>query len=90
MNIEIHRFKVSYSILFASLYSSWGSHGEYTGVVCHSLFYEDKHELGQTLGDGEGQRSLACCSPWGHEESDVTRLLKNKSKFTHLSPHIRC
>ena len=22
------------------------------------------HELGQTLGDGEGQRSLACCSPW--------------------------
>ena len=22
--------------------------------------------------DGEGQRSLACCSPWGHRESDVT------------------
>ena len=22
------------------------------------------HELGQTLGDGEGQGSLACCSPW--------------------------
>ena len=30
------------------------------------------HELGQTLGDGEGQRSLVCCSPWGHEESDIT------------------
>ena len=25
----------------------------------------------QTLGDGEGQGSLACCSPWGHRESDV-------------------
>ena len=23
------------------------------------------HELGQTLGDGEEQRSLMCCSPWG-------------------------
>ena len=22
------------------------------------------HELGQTLGDGEGQGSLAYCSPW--------------------------
>ena len=21
------------------------------------------HELGQTLGDGEGQRGLACCNP---------------------------
>ena len=30
------------------------------------------HELEQTLGDGEGQGSLACCSPWGHKESDTT------------------
>ena len=30
------------------------------------------HEFGQTLGDGEGQGSLACCSPWGHKESDTT------------------
>ena len=26
------------------------------------------HDLGQTLGDGEGQGGLACCSPWGHKE----------------------
>ena len=25
------------------------------------------HELGQTLGDGEGQGGLACFSPWGHK-----------------------
>ena len=31
-----------------------------------------EHDLGQTLGDGEGQGSLACCSPWGHKESDTT------------------
>ena len=24
------------------------------------------HEFEQTLGDSEGQGSLACCSPWGH------------------------
>ena len=37
------------------------------------------HELGQTLGDGEGQGSLGCCSPWGSEESNTTSQLNNKS-----------
>ena len=32
-------------------------------------------EFEQTLGDGEGQGSLECCSPWGHTESDTTELL---------------
>ena len=36
------------------------------------------HKFEQTLGDGEGQGSLACCSPWGHEESDMTEQLNNK------------
>ena len=31
--------------------------------------------LKQTPGDGEGQGSLACCSPWGHKESDMTESL---------------
>ena len=35
------------------------------------------HEFEQTLGDGEGQRSLACCSPWGHKELDTAEQLKN-------------
>ena len=30
------------------------------------------HELGQTLGGGEGQGSLACCSPLGLKELDTT------------------
>ena len=29
-------------------------------------------EFEQTPGDGEGQTSLACCSPWGCKESDLT------------------
>ena len=30
------------------------------------------HEFEQTLGVGDGQGSLACCSPWGHKELDMT------------------
>ena len=30
------------------------------------------HQFEQAPGDGEGQGSLACCSPWGHK--DQTRL----------------
>ena len=30
------------------------------------------HEFEQTLGDSEGQGSLACCCPWGRKESDIT------------------
>ena len=30
------------------------------------------HSFDQTLGDGEGQGSLACCSPWGCKESDMS------------------
>ena len=34
--------------------------------------YLDGHEFEQVLGDGDGQGSLACCSPWGCKESDMT------------------
>ena len=30
------------------------------------------HKFEQTLGDGEGQGSLACCSPWGGKQLDLT------------------
>ena len=33
------------------------------------------HEFEQAPGDGEGQESLTCCSPWGHRESDATERL---------------
>ena len=41
---------------------------------CHQC---SEHELGQRLGDGEGQRGLACCSPWGQKELDMTGWLNN-------------
>ena len=36
------------------------------------------YEFEQTLGDGEGQGSLVCCSPRGRKESDMTERLNNK------------
>ena len=35
----------------------------------------DGHEFEQTLGDGDGQGSLARCSPWGCKKSDMTKQL---------------
>ena len=38
-----------------------------------------ERESEQTLGGGEGQGSLVCCSPWGHKESDRTEGLNNNN-----------
>ena len=37
------------------------------------------HEFEQAPGDGEGQRSLVCYSPWGRKESDMTKRLNNNN-----------
>ena len=37
------------------------------------------HEFEQIQGDSEGQRSLVCCSSWGHKELDTDEQLDRKS-----------
>ena len=32
-------------------------------------------DIKQALGAGDGQGSLACCSPWGRKDSDTTEQL---------------
>ena len=45
-------------------------------------------EFEQSQGDDKGQGSLACCSPWGLKESDMTQQLNNKNNdISVLSPH---
>ena len=44
-----------------------------------------EHELGQTPGGGEGQGSLAFCSPWGCDEQDMTRQLNNNKDEQKLT-----
>ena len=46
-------------------------------VVWH--YQLDGHEFEQAPGDGEGPGSLACCSPWGCEQSDMTERLNNNN-----------
>ena len=36
----------------------------------------DGHEFEQTLGVGNCQGGLVCCSPWGHKELDMIEWLK--------------
>ena len=53
------------------------SHNDYMFII----------ESAQTLGDSEGQRHQACCSPQGHKESEKTEQLNNNknaafSQFT--------
>jgi len=37
------------------------------------------HEFEQAPGVGDGEGSLACCSPWSHKELDTTEQLKSLS-----------
>ena len=50
------------------------------------------HEFEQALGVGDGQGSLACCSPWGCKESDTTERLnwteKENFKIFFLIPKL--
>ena len=39
------------------------------------LHWLNGHEFEQTPRGGEGQESLACSSPWGHKESEMTQQL---------------
>ena len=60
-------------------------------VGCHHR--SNGHEFETTLGDSEGQGSLACCSPGGCKELDRSDQLNNKNvsvtKFTILK-HFKC
>ena len=41
-------------------------------------------ELGQTLGDGEGQGGLVCCSPRVHKELDMTGRLTTNNNIVYV------
>ena len=44
-----------------------------------TLTHVNECELEQALGVGDGQGSLACCSPWGRKELDTPERLNNSS-----------
>ena len=50
----------------------------------------NEHEFGQTLGDSERQEGVACCSPWGCKELDMTRWLNNNNKARRMINTGKC
>ena len=44
----------------------------------------DQHEFEQAPEVGDGQGSLACCSPWGPKESDMTERLNYTERRSTL------
>ena len=48
------------------------------------------HEFEQALGGGEGQGGLACCSPWGCKELDMTKQLNNDPYICSLYLLLLC
>ena len=45
------------------------------------------HEFEQARGNGEGQGSLACCSPWDWKESDTAEQLNNSNIVPYRAWH---
>ena len=48
------------------------------------------HEFEQALGVGDGQGSMACCSPWGHKELDMTEQLNWLKFVIAFLPRSKC
>ena len=42
-------------------------------------------ESEQALGDAEGEGGLACCSPWGRKEPNMTERQNNNNKSSNKS-----
>ena len=51
-----------------------GNDSGWDGWMDHRL---SGHKFEESLGDGEGQGNLECCSPWGCKELDMTEQLNN-------------
>ena len=51
-------------------------------VGCHHQL--NRHEFEQTPGHSEGQGGLACCSPWGCEELDLT-VFEQQQKLNNIN-----
>ena len=45
----------------------------------------NEHESEHTLGDNKGNGTLACCSPRGHKELDITTKQQQMKATTHVT-----
>ena len=86
---EVISFDSFLSLFFLSCRETWKNalqiivELEYaTGDEMAGLHHQlNGHECEQTPGDGEGQGSQVCCSPWGRKESNTTEWLNNNKRM---------
>ena len=65
----------------------WRQEGKGTTEMVGWHHQLNGHEFEHAPGVGEGQRSVACCSPWGRKESDTSEWLNNTTQQSQgLSP----
>ena len=53
----------------------WEEKGKTEDEMVGWYHWLDGHEFEQIPGDGDGQGNLACCSPWGCKELDMSEWL---------------
>ena len=79
-SMELQRFGHDWvTFTFIDVGKDWGQEekGSTEDEMVGSHHWLSGHKFKQTQGDSEGQGSLACCSPWGHKELDMTEWLNN-------------
>ena len=63
----------------------------YMWILIHINHWHNGHKFEQGPGVGDGQGSLACGSPWGRKESDMTEQLNwtelNSNKSSRVQLH---
>ena len=81
--VKCHKLNPTLSLSSLSLTERWWSiWGEYEWHLEDEMvgWHHQLNESEQARGAGDGQGGLACCSPWGRKESDMTERLKNNKR----------
>ena len=63
-----------------------GGEGDDRGWDGWMAYWLNGHGFGWTPGVGDGQGGLACCSSWGHKESDMTEWLNCVTVINSQTP----
>ena len=81
VSINIQKIKIKRKRLWHWERLKAGGEGDDRGWDGWRASPTQRCEFQKAPGDGEGQGSLACFSPWGHKESDATEQLNWKKNM---------
>ena len=95
--VSLQQFQTDSMFLWALLHLNWeklkaGGEGDDRRLDGWMASLLDGHEFEQALGVSDGQKSLACCNPWGCKELNMTEQLNwtehlNLKELPNQRPH---